>query len=117
MYWILMSHLMALNCLNVMKFFFIEAREQEYRKVGFEHDKRLHVILNDYILKHHQCPINITYAVCVNDNIPKQTNDYDCGVFLLAFMKYTVLEAKFGFETKDMPSFRNMFRKEIQKQK
>ena len=62
---------------------------------------------------HHLCPPNIIYTASVNDNIPKQTNDYDCGVFLLAFMKYTVLEANFDFETKDMPSFRTIFKDEI----
>ena len=92
---------------------FIKASEKENYNIGFEHEKRLNIILHEYILMHHQCPLNIIYTVSVNDNIPKQTNDYDCGVFLLAFMKYTVLEAKFEFETEDMPSFRYIFKDEI----
>ena len=92
---------------------FIKASEKENHNIGFEHEKRLHKILHEYILMHHQCPPNIVYTASVNDNIPKQTNDYDCGVFLLAFMKYTVLEANFDFETNDMPSFRTIFKDEI----
>ena len=92
---------------------FIKASEKENHNIGFEHEKRLHKILHEYILMHHQCPQNIIYTASVNDDIPKQTNDYDCGVFLLAFMKYTVLEANFDFETKDMPSFRTIFKDEI----
>ena len=91
---------------------FIKASEKK-SNIGFEHEKRLHKILHEYILMHHQCPPNIVYTASVNDNIPKQTNDYDCGVFLLAFMKYTVLEANFDFDTNDMSSFRAIFKDEI----
>ena len=49
-------------------------------------------------------------------DIPEQKNDWDCGVFMLMFMKYTALNKKFDFDTSHMQFFREAIRKEIEDQ-
>ena len=53
------------------------------------------------------------FSVRIVKDIPKQRNGYDCGVFLLAFMKYIVLRKQFNFQTENMPYLRALFQKEI----
>ena len=92
---------------------FVEAKRQEQLKIDEQHMKKAKVILNEYILKLDECPEDLSIETQVMRNIPKQKNYHDCGVFLLAFMKYTVLKEDFNFQTKDMPFLRKVLAKEI----
>ena len=94
------------NCRNGIK-----------EKIDSEHLKQVDAILNKYILKHHQCPSYNTYNVIIRNDIPQQKNEYDCGVFMLTFMKFTALRKEFHFETKHMSLFRQMIKKEIENRK
>jgi ubiquitin C-terminal hydrolase len=52
-------------------------------------------------------------VICAPE-IPHQNNSYDCGVFLLEFMKYIAQEKTFHFSCMDMPHFREEIKEEIQ---
>ena len=39
-------------------------------------------------------------------NLPRQTNNYDCGVFALNYGEYTARNARFTFTQADVPYFR-----------
>ena len=45
--------------------------------------------------------------------IPHQSNDYDCAVFMLQFMKYTTLEKPFNFSCLDVLNLREEMKQEI----
>ena len=46
-------------------------------------------------------------------NMPQQSNDTDCGIFLLKFAELYARKANFTFEEGDMPRFRNEMMNEI----
>ena len=46
-------------------------------------------------------------------NMPQQSNDTDCGIFLLKFAELYARKANFTFEEEDMPRFRNAMMNEI----
>ena len=46
---------------------------------------------------------------------PHQSNGFDCGVFLLEFMKYITMNKPFDFSCSDMPYFRNQLKNEFEK--
>ena len=64
------------------------------------------VSLEDY-------PAEKKYSMLTNNNIPKQTNGHDCGVYMLMFMKYTASEKEFDFTQKDMLSIRKSIEEEL----
>uniref|UniRef100_A0AAV2JPV6 Ubiquitin-like protease family profile domain-containing protein n=1 Tax=Knipowitschia caucasica TaxID=637954 RepID=A0AAV2JPV6_KNICA len=39
-------------------------------------------------------------------DLPKQLYGNDCGIFMLMYSQYTVLEAQFDFTVEDMPTLR-----------
>ena len=86
-------------------------------KIDSEHHIIVNTILRKYILKHQQCPSSMNYEVNIRHDIPKQKNDWDCGVFLLTFMKCIALNKPFNFETRHMPTFRQSIRREIERKK
>ena len=75
------------NTLNLL-----DPYDQQQELVKLEHKKRIHYILNEFLLKHSDYPDSVSFSVRIVKDIPKQRNGYDCGVFLLAFMKYIVLK-------------------------
>ena len=56
---------------------------------------------------------DLRIKVRVPPTIPAQNNSYDCGVFLLTFSKYLVLEKEFDFTSKDMRNIRNEIKREL----
>ena len=81
-----------------------------------DHQERLSIIHNQYILKHEKLPGGLTFKTMVlcAPEIPHQSNSNDCGVFLLQFMKYIAQEEHFNFSCMDMPYFRREIREEIE---
>jgi len=46
-------------------------------------------------------------------NVPQQLNDTDCGVFVCMFAEYLSRGATPTFQQSDMPSFRNMMKRQL----
>ena len=80
-----------------------------------KHEERLSLIYNQFVLKHQKLPPGFTLNIDVMcaPEIPHQSNGYDCGVFLLEFMKYIALEEVFNFSCDAMPFFRREIGGEI----
>ena len=76
-------------------------------------EEKANYIIQSYLLK---LNADKSYRIVLRKDIPKQQNDWDCGVFMLMFVKFTVLEKNFNFETSHMKFFREVIRKEIQNQ-
>ena len=65
--------------------------------------------------KYNKSWYDVEMEVQIPPEIPSQDNDCDCGVFLLMFAKYIVLEKKFDFATEDMIQIRDEIREELNK--
>ena len=67
-----------------------------------KHQERLLLIYNQYILQHERLPPSMRFDLLVKcaPDIPHQSNSYDCGVFLLEFMKYVAHGKPFNFSSK-----------------
>jgi Ulp1 family protease len=48
-------------------------------------------------------------------NLPQQTNNFDCGVFICMFARYIIFNYKIDFKETDMPNFRHMIKHELSK--
>ena len=83
-------------------------------KTNKENLEKADFLLNNYVLKHHQCPSTASYKIIIRNDIPKQKNGWDCGVFLLVFMKYLALQKDFNFDTFHMQFFRKWIKKELE---
>ena len=72
-----------------------------------KHYERITLVLNEYVLKHRNLPPGFTLTLIVKHapEIPHQSNGYDCGVFLLEFMKYITMKKPFNFSCSDMTHF------------
>ena len=77
------------------------------QKLKRQEIQRFLTSLNEY-------PKGKKYKHIRNGNIPEQTNTWDCGVFMLMFMKYTVAQAEFEFEQEDMQVFRKNIQDELE---
>jgi len=51
------------------------------------------------------------------DNIPRQTNCWDCGVFVCTYAEYLSWEAAFNFYQEHMSSFRKLIAYELDEKK
>ena len=80
------------------------------------HQERLFFIYNHYILPHQKLPSEFSLEMLVTcaPDIPHQSNSNDCGVFLLAFMKYITQGKSFDFSCMDMSNFRQEIKEEIE---
>ena len=80
------------------------------------HQERLSLIYNHYILPHQKLPsgFSLEMLVICAPEIPHQSNSNDCGVFLLSFMKYIAQGKSFDFSCMDMPNFRQEIKEEIE---
>lgn len=55
----------------------------------------------------HQKPLDLSdWREIIPNDIPKQTNGYDCGVFTCQFADYCAQDKKFDFKQSDMPNIR-----------
>ena len=53
---------------------------------------------------------------CTPKNIPKQTNGFDCGVFICQYAEYASRNAEFTFLEKDMPQYRKLMKLQLTNQ-
>ena len=76
-------------------------------------------ITNEYPQYHKDRPNNYKFRISVKvpPEIPHQRNGYDCGVFMLQFMKYITMKKSFNFTTTEMSFFRDEMKKEISTKK
>ena len=82
-----------------------QMKNDRLKKIIHKHKSRLENIVNLFLKKHERyCDFQLD--VLVPPSIPKQTNDNDCGVFLIEFMKFTSFEKEFSFTCENMPNFR-----------
>ena len=102
---------------RISKRVFEKSRNKIKEKIDSEHLNHVNTILNKYILKHQQCPSSINYDILIRNDIPQQMNEWDCGVFLLSFMKFIALNKEFNFETRHMPILRQTIREELENKK
>ena len=81
-----------------------------------KHYERITLVLNEYVLKHRNLPPGFTLTLIVKHapEIPHQSNGYDCGVFLLEFMKYITMKKPFNFSCSDMTHFRQELTREFE---
>merc|ERR1711874_717248 len=63
--------------------------------------------------KNHKQWKDITIKVKLPPGIPSQENGHDCGVFLLMFAKFLLLDIDFDFDTADMIHMRDKIRNEL----
>ena len=87
-----------------------EARNKKKNEIELKKKEKANVILQNYILKLRE---NITYRIKFRNDIPKQENEWDCGVFMLTFIKYTALNEEFNFETSHMKFLGNSSGKKL----
>ena len=87
-------------------------KNDRLKEIIHKHKQRLENIVNLF-LKMHERYHEFQIEVLVPPSIPKQTNDNDCGVFLLEFMKFTTFEKQFTFTCDNMPNFRQELMKEM----
>ena len=84
-----------------------------------KHMERLSLVHNEFVMKNEKLPTGLTFkqiVLCAPD-IPHQSNSYDCGVFLLQFMKYLTMQEPFNFTCLDMPYFRQEIKEAIENKK
>ncbi|KAM3603949.1 uncharacterized protein V6R79_004490 [Siganus canaliculatus] len=74
---------------NILKYLMREAKEK--KKMAFESD----------------------WVVSFNQEIPQQTNENDCGVFVLEYSRCLALEKPFQFSQKDIPNIRRRIYREL----
>ena len=91
-----------------------ETRDNKIAEVELNQKEKATFILQEYILKLNASLNSYTYRIVHRKDIPEQQNSWDCGVFMLMFMKYTALNKEFNFDTSHMQFFREVIRKEIQ---
>merc|ERR1719206_542917 len=58
--------------------------------------------------------VDFSKKIRVPPEIPSQENTWDCGVFLLMFVKYLAMKQKVDFDTESMKSFRGEIKKELE---
>ena len=64
----------------------------------------------------HQSTLEIdSWTTLIPDDIPKQEDETECGVFLCMYAEYLSREAPFCFTVKDTPYFRARMKYEILK--
>ena len=82
-----------------------------------KHFERISLVHTEYVLKHENLPpgFNLELIVTHSPEIPHQSNGYDCGVFLLEFMKYITFKKPFNFSCSDMTYFRQEIRTEFER--
>ena len=91
-----------------------DTKIKKIKEVEIKQKEKVSYILNNYIFKLDVSSDIKTYEIICRKDIPKQENDWDCGVFMLMFIKYTAINRKFDFETSHMQFFRTVIRKEIE---
>ncbi|CAH1733405.1 unnamed protein product [Aphis gossypii] len=102
----------------------LETKELKY--LDSLHGYNVNVLLKlfEYLRKIHMDRVGTPF--CTNqwnlkrlDNtlVPKQSNGYDCGVFVCTFAKYLARGAKFNFAQTNMQWFRNLITYELHKHK
>ena len=95
---------------------FDQTKKKIKERISSEHQDKINVILKQLLQKQSWYENN-SYTVNIRHDIPEQKNEWDCGVFLLMFMKFTVLNKPFNFETNDMANFRQTIKMEIENHK
>ena len=88
-----------------------EERNNKLLEIERNHREKAGYIVSKYLSKLNN---TIVWTISTRNDIPKQMNDWDCGVFMLEFIKYSILDKKFDFGTSDMMFFRETIKKEIQ---
>ena len=101
---------------NTNKKIFDQTKKKIKERISSEHQDKINVILKQLLQKQSWYENN-SYTVNIRHDIPEQKNEWDCGVFLLMFMKFTVLNKPFNFETNDMANFRQTIKMEIENHK
>ena len=92
----------------------LRMKKDSMNKIVRKHRTRLENIMNLFLKKHERCHNrDFQIEVLVPPAIPEQTNDYDCGVFLLEFMKFTAYEERITFTCDEMPNFRKQIFQEM----
>ena len=92
-----------------------QMKNDRLKKIIHKHKNRLENIVNLFLKKHERyCDFQLD--VLVPPSIPKQTNDNDCGVFLIEFMKFTTVGKQFTFTCDNMPHFRQQLIQEMTSQ-
>ena len=92
-----------------------QMKNDRLKKIIHKHKSRLENIVNLFLKKHERyCDFQLD--VLVPPSIPKQTNDNDCGVFLIEFMKFTTVGKQFTFTCDNMPHFRQQLIQEMTSQ-
>ena len=107
-------HLYSFNILCVPKKYKKQVKEERIKKLSeieHKHEEKAKFIIHNYLSKLNNDKV---WTISTRTDIPKQMNDWDCGVFMLEFIKYSILGKNFDFETSDMRFFRENIRDEIQ---
>ncbi|KAH7727498.1 Ulp1 protease [Aphelenchoides avenae] len=94
-------------CLAVINF---KTKRLEYYDSMLGYGLQYLQMLRDYLAQEHQdkkgSPMNIDFTLDSRQDIPRQMNGSDCGMFTCKFAEYASREAEINFDQRHMPYFR-----------
>ncbi|XP_043282341.1 sentrin-specific protease 1-like [Venturia canescens] len=103
-------------CLAVIDF--VASNIVYYDSFGRENPKYL-ITLRNYLVEEAKNkgagPIQIEeWSLVTKMNIPRQTNGYDCGVFVCLYAKHVIERKEMNFSQQEMPQKRRQIRRELE---